>query len=116
MHSGRGRRGSPLNYSGCDTPTFAPARKRLSPILRRLAHWQSPFQTQDAVLKLEHPFLPFQPLSLAEVLKRVGDLVEGALHFVHLLAQLLHFFAQLDDVAANEQSALEEFKELLPYG
>ena len=65
---------------------------------------------------MQNKFLAFKFFAVGEMLKTMGHLVQGLLNFSHFFTQEHDLAAQFNRVSAEEQSAPEQFKELLPHG
>ena len=65
---------------------------------------------------MQDKFLTFQFFAVGEMLKIMSKLVQGLLNFRHFFTLVRDLAAQFHRISAEEQSAPEQFKVLLPHG
>ncbi len=65
---------------------------------------------------MQNEFLALKFLAIGEMLKIASKLAHGPLNLVHFFMQPRDVAAQFDRVSAEEDSTPQQFKELLPHG
>ena len=86
------------------------------PLFWRLGGWQTAFEAENGVFKLQEILLPLQPLALADALHSSGQNLNLYGQVLHLLLELLEVVPVLLRFVGEQEKPLDVFKELLQHG
>lgn len=85
-------------------------------LLRFFGSVQCAFVTEENVFNLEREFFTFVNLSFVNPLKFAGELPDGFVCVVKFALKMCHVLLQFADIALEEESLPEKFKQLLEHG
>jgi len=89
---------------------------KTSRLLFSFARWQTTFKPKHRIFQLQDELLALQFFAVGKMLKILGQLIHCPLDFTHFFTQMRDLAAQFNRVPSEEQSAPDQFKELLPHG